>query len=97
MEVDLRPHLAAATERSQLLQALLDEKPGHEITRFDFNGKQLVHHAASAGDVAALELLLSRGASVDVVSIPAGVTPLSLAIEGGHFDLARAMSTRSTG
>ena len=75
--------VAAALGRHEAVQAFLINDAEPDLV--DGNGESAVHKTARTGNVAALDLLLHYGASPDLVD-PKGRTlsPLVLAIEGGH-------------
>lgn len=86
MDVDLAPLIRAATENSARLEALVAAVPNHEVLRYDFYGLQLIHHAAASGNKRAIDLLISKGADVNALTVPASVSPVTFAVENLQFE-----------
>ena len=89
-------HIAAARINEAVgtdnIAALLDA--GADINAPDANGQTPLHHAVSAGHLAAVALLLERGANPNLPSNTVGDTPLSRAqaADTGNEEIAALLS-----
>jgi ankyrin repeat protein len=82
---------AAAIGDARRVRQMLDDQP-ELILSFSHDGWTLLHLAAHFGQLAVAELLLARGAEVDVRSTNAlANTPLHAALAGGHPAMARRL------
>lgn len=73
-----------------LLEQLVEGGANVNTVTSGISGYTLLHEAADAGNVEAIEFLIANGADTEPMST-AGVTPLLLAIGGGHEDAALAL------
>lgn len=84
--------LSAASQNSvSELQDLLDKKPSY-INKPSSSGETALHKAAAKGSLDCVELLVQRGANVNLVD-KQGRTPLLAAWESGHFECHKYMLT----
>ena len=74
----------------ELLEDLLEAGVNVNAVTSGITGYTLLHEAADAGNVEAIDFLIANGADTEPMST-AGVTPLLLAIGGGHEDAALAL------
>jgi outer membrane protein assembly factor BamB len=88
LAVDQEEDLREAARRGDLekAKALLDA--GVPVNAKNRYGATALFFAADKGHVSMLELLLARGASVDVADTFYGMTPLARAFDGRHEDAA---------
>ena len=77
---------AALANQTVIVEALLDK--GANVMARNSGGFTALHAAANAGSVPIAKLLLDRGAVLDDSENKAGVTPLMVAGEGDHLELA---------
>lgn len=73
------------------MEAALASDPG-AVSRRDAEGRTALHHAAE-GNLAAVEVLVERGADVDART-RAGVTPLFVAVRANRYEIARYLLER---
>ena len=77
---------AALTNQTVIVEALLDK--GANVMARNSGGFTALHAAANAGSVPIAKLLLDKGAVLDDADNKAGVTPLMVAGERNHLELA---------
>lgn len=99
----LKAHLDSRTLEGQLLEsirggdvtrlaALLDEHPDALQTRTKPYEWTLLHHAAQAGQLAVVNLLLDRGLDVNARERGDNTYPMHWAAAGGHYDVVRRLA-----
>ena len=74
----------------ELLRQLVEAGADVNTVTSGISGYTLLHEAADAGNVEAIELLVANGADTERTST-VGATPLLLAIGAGHEDAALAL------
>jgi ankyrin repeat protein len=91
---DLVAALVDAVSNGELetAAALLDRDP--QLHRQLHGGASPLHYAAVHGQREAVDLLIDRGASLDLVDHEYGATPIGWANEKGYTDLVRHMRAR---
>jgi uncharacterized protein len=77
---------AALANQTVIVEALLDK--GANVMARNSGGFSPLHAAANAGSVPIAKLLLDKGAVLDDADNKAGVTPLMVAGERNHVELA---------
>ena len=84
--------LTAASQNSvSELEELLDKKPWY-INKPSSSGETALHKAAAKGSLDCVQLLVQRGANVNLVD-KQGRTPLLVAWENGHLECHKYMLT----
>jgi ankyrin repeat protein len=81
-------HLAVLCDRPVCVAALLD--CGADIHATDFTGATALHGAAFDGHVGLIDILLRAGARLDQANHH-GATPISLARDRGHLEIAHRL------
>ena len=81
---------AALANQTVIVEALLDK--GANVMARNSGGFTPLHAAANAGSVPIAKLLLDKGAVLDDADNKAGVTPLMVAGEGNHLELAEFLA-----
>ncbi|THH11118.1 hypothetical protein EW145_g861 [Phellinidium pouzarii] len=74
------------------LLALLETNPGTDVNTFDEYGFTALHLACDRGNTSIVEILLKRGANANV-NDEDGLSPLDLAREANHEDVAALLET----
>jgi outer membrane protein assembly factor BamB len=84
---------ARAGDRAQVV-AVLDR--GVDVNTQNRYGVSALGFAASAGHLAVVQLLVERGANVEVADSFYGSRPIDFALRGGHLDVAVYLLTRES-
>ncbi|XP_024002726.1 B-cell lymphoma 3 protein homolog isoform X1 [Salvelinus sp. IW2-2015] len=84
-------HLAVITHQAQLVEALL--RAGADPRALDRNGQTTVHLCCEHGQQACLSVVLSHPSILTCLEVRnyEGLTPLHLAVQGGHKELVRML------
>ncbi|XP_055768718.1 B-cell lymphoma 3 protein homolog isoform X2 [Salvelinus fontinalis] len=84
-------HLAVITHQAQLVGALL--RAGADPRALDRNGQTTVHLCCEHGQQACLSVVLSHPSILTCLEVRnyEGLTPLHLAVQGGHKELVRML------
>jgi len=82
-------HWAAEGGQTRMVEALLQRSA--ETSRTDREGKTPLHLAAKSGRAQIVQLLLAKGANVNARTYSFDPTPLSLAVEARHEDVANIL------
>ncbi|XP_064802200.1 B-cell lymphoma 3 protein homolog isoform X3 [Oncorhynchus masou masou] len=84
-------HLAVITHQAQLVGALL--RAGADPGALDRNGQTTVHLCCEHGQQACLSVVLSHPSILTCLEVRnyEGLTPLHLAVQGGHKELVRML------
>ncbi len=83
----------SAVESGNVVQVTRMLESGENPNKRSIYGTPLTR-AASAGQTAIVELLIERGADVDLTIFGTSYTPLSCAIQGKHVETAKALLER---
>lgn len=95
MKFDISPLLVAAQfNQSQLVQLLLDKHAN--IDHADQEGFTALHFAAQNGDEVIAHLLIEHGANVNLKDKPNKATPLKIALDNHHPQVAKLLEAHRT-
>lgn len=86
-------HCAVLDRNSECVQMLLDAGAQIRMAQLQIAP---IHFAAQTGVIVIVEMLLKHGDGINAVDL-LGNTPLSLAIEFGHYDLAQILLRQGAG
>jgi len=90
MKFGITPLLVAAQfNQPQIVQLLLDKKA--DIDHADQEGFTALHFAAQNGNEVIANMLLDNGAKINVNDKTTKATPLEIAIENNHLEVARVL------
>jgi ankyrin repeat protein len=79
-------HLSALVQNQEGIELAITH--GVNVDSKNYHGETALHHAAKSGDVAIVQMLIRRGAELDIVGTLNFATPLSLACKRGHTEAA---------
>jgi len=80
---------AAKARDAVAVKALL--KQGADVNAAQGDGMTALHWAATNGDAALMQMLLSAGANIRATTRLGGITPLLMASQGGHAQVVAAL------
>src|ERR1044071_9136836 len=80
---------AAKAKDAVAVKALL--KTGADVNAAQGDGMTALHWAASNGDAALVQMLLSAGANIRATTRLGAITPLHMASQNGHADVVAAL------
>ena len=91
--------LQAPTVRAALHASIDEASSGQQLhTAYQHDDWTLLQYAASAGDLTAVQLILSKGVDPDGIGVKSSVTPqmtpLHIAARCNHVDILKALAAR---